>query len=407
LAETNPNPTAEPPREDPSLGPRPWLAQDLRLRLLFLATSVVVLLPAFLHLSEAPVQRWILVLLAVAYLWFGFREFLRVAHGTFSLRTYVLTQAALALALIYVADGYGAASVILVPLATQIAMVAPPRVGYLVAAMLAVGNAVPYLLLGFTGKDGLFPMLLAYGTAIFFGTLFAHVLRRADKAREELSGLQRELAARQMELRLRSQQVAELAIAEERIRGARTMLDEIVKRLSSTDERLAAAEGAMSRDVAEASPQVAKARLDMRKIQGDLRHAIEGLRSEPTLRLPLPSSLRELVDGVRGGPATSLEVIGDVGALQGAAQVALHRLAQEVLAAAHGSKETRHVALTLRSGPQDVVLVIDISGGGPSIEAVVLPLRERLKGAAVELDLKRNGDQLQVVATTRRQPRNP
>lgn len=265
---------------------------------------------------------------------------------------YLIVQSALTLGIIGLSRGYGAANIILIPLAAQGGMFLDRRPALAFALFLTIADIVPFLALGVPFSLGLLKFTLASGTGIFFGVLFAQQLRNANRAERQVNRLNRDLAEANTRLRNAAAQTAALATAEERNRLAREIHDSVGHALTTLHVQLEAASGIIEVDPDRSADLIRKARAVASQGLEDVRRAVAAMRHEP-LPFALPDALGDLTDKARQtGMDVTFELDGDPVDLAPEAHLTLYRAAQEALTniRKHGARGRGALELSFRPG---------------------------------------------------------
>jgi len=187
------------------------------------------------------------------------------------------------------------------------------------------------------------------------------------------------------------QQVADLAVAEERIRIAHEMHDGLAQVLGYVNTKVQAAEMYLKHEKTEqAGEQLRELASAARQAYGDVRESIVGLRTLPGADKSLADVLREYLTSFQdmSGIATSLTIENDV-PLKPGIELQLVRIVQEALTNVRKHSRASHARVEIRSHNGKVVaLVIDdgvgfIAGGPRRSEFPqfgLTTMRERAEG---------------------------
>jgi signal transduction histidine kinase len=216
---------------------------------------------------------------------------------------------------------------------------------------------------------------LIVGTALFLVPWFAGLALRSQRLLA--AGLQQEHAER-----------ARAAVAEERVRIARELHDEVAHSVSVIAVQADAAEGALAVD-----PQLARAPVaaikqtargtlvEMRRLLGALRESDGDAALAPQPRLV---DVERLVEQTcAAGVVTELRVEGDPQALPPGLDLSAYRIVQEALTNVLKHAHASHAVVVLRYGSADLELeVVDDGEGGRAVEPGghgLLGIRERVE----------------------------
>ena len=160
------------------------------------------------------------------------------------------------------------------------------------------------------------------------------------------------------------QQVAYLAVAQERLRIAHEMHDGIAQVLGYVNTKVQAANVYLSRGKTEdASAQLHELAVAAREAYGDVREAIVDLRTLPNPEQSFGEVLREYVDRWKEqtGISTHLTIDGEI-AVTPAAELQLVRIIQESLA--NVRKHSRATTASVDVRRRDFELIVTVSDNG-------------------------------------------
>lgn len=162
------------------------------------------------------------------------------------------------------------------------------------------------------------------------------------------------------------EQVADLAVARERLRISHEMHDGLAQILGYVNTKVQAAEMYLKRDKAEeASVQLRELANAARQAYGDVRESIIGLRTLPGPRQPLGDVLQEYLTRWQemSGVPTSLKIEGDI-RLMPSAELQLVRIVQEALTNVRKHAKASHASVELRRRNGTVLVTITDDGVG-------------------------------------------
>jgi signal transduction histidine kinase len=166
------------------------------------------------------------------------------------------------------------------------------------------------------------------------------------------------------------EQVADLAVAQERVRIAHEMHDGLAQVLGYVNTKVQAAEMYMKRDkTEEAGAQLRELSVAARQAYSDVRESIVGLRTLPGQR-SMNEVLREYLDRWQemSGISTSLVIDTDV-KLRESQELQLVRIVQEALTNVRKHAKASHARVELRRNGYDLVTTIVDDGLGFSAAA--------------------------------------
>lgn len=247
--------------------------------------------------------------------------------------------------------------------------------------------------------------LLVFAIVMLFGPLVAHIIRRDDENRRRTEKLLSDLEESHIKLQASTQQVAELAAAEERNRLARDIHDSLGHYLTAVNIQLEKALLYQERNPQEAMQAIRDAKQAAADALRDVRRSVGALR-ETDDRFSLTTSLNKLVKEIDSDDLNiQLAVHGDEAAYPHSTLTALYRAAQEGLTNVQKHAHARQVNLTVNFGDQEAQLILRDDGLGfdPKIlhQPKSLPqLGFGLRGIQERLDLVRG--QLSLQSTPRK-----
>jgi signal transduction histidine kinase len=198
--------------------------------------------------------------------------------------------------------------------------------------------------------------------------LFAHTRRQYTQALEE----------RTVQLEREREQLARLAVHEERASIARELHDIVAHSVSVMLHGVRGARDVLDTDPREANATLARVETSGEQSMAELRRILALLRdSEQSAESrPQPSlaDLDELVAGYRdAGLAVSLEVIGQPRALPGGVELSVYRIVQEALTNVLKHAGARSAAVTLTFDERGLAVEI-VDDAEPTHEATAEPL---------------------------------
>jgi signal transduction histidine kinase len=247
--------------------------------------------------------------------------------------------------------------------------------------------------------------VLAFAFVMMFVPLIAYIIRRDDENRQRTETLLSDLEVSHIKLQAYTEQVAELAAAEERNRLARDIHDSLGHYLAAVNIQLEKALLYQERNPAEATQAIRDAKQAAADALRDVRRSVRALRDSDE-RFSLAASLEKLLHDINGDSfKINLAVNGDETAYPRSTLVALYRAAQEGLTNVQKHAHAKQVDLTIDLGEHEAQLVLRDDGQGfdPKIlhQPISLPqLGFGLRGIQERLDLVRG--QLTLQSTPRK-----
>lgn len=199
-------------------------------------------------------------------------------------------------------------------------------------------------------------------TSVFImGCCFA--MTQASRQRMNTARMAAELRSANVQLEMQADQVAVLAVAQERHRLAREIHDAVGHSLTVVGVQLDAAETLMNQSPAGALDSIQKAQRASREGLAEIRRSVSSMRAVPEQRT-LTESLTSLITGVeRPGLKLALQHSGKSRALPYLVEISLYRCAQEGI-----TNACRHAAATEITVHLDFTLnnrvIISVSDNG-------------------------------------------
>jgi len=204
---------------------------------------------------------------------------------------------------------------------------------------------------------------------LFFTFLLARALARAAADQEELETLHASLETSHRQLQASTDQVAELAAAEERNRLARDIHDGLGHHLSAINIQLEKASAYKARDPERASEAVDHAKRTVKEALKDVRTSVSSLREEGEA-FSLDKSLKNLVERMNHSSVTiDLEQDGTETGYPKLALMTLYRAVQEGLTNIHKHAGAEKVCIHLHLGETEAKLSVKDMGQGFDVAA--------------------------------------
>lgn len=225
-------------------------------------------------------------------------------------------------------------------------------------------------------------------------------LHQIGKVSQERSRLIVDLQAAQRALELARRQDVELAALRERERLARDLRDSLGHAIVVLSVQLEAAQRLYAVDPERASALVDQMKALTRTTMGELRRALEGLRTpglgDRSLRQALQTFTLEVAQ--RMSAEVTCAIAEGIDALEQAVSEAVWRVAQEALTNVEKHAEARHLQVSVESTPHAITLRVADDGRGLPHDAEsrsgrygLRGMRERVEGLGGTLTLHSNG----------------
>jgi signal transduction histidine kinase len=206
--------------------------------------------------------------------------------------------------------------------------------------------------------------LLAFSFVMLFVPLIAHIIRRDDEHRSETEKLLSDLEVSHLKLQAYTEQVADLAAAEERNRLARDIHDSLGHYLTAVNIQLEKAMLYQSRNPEEALKAIRDAKQAATDALRDVRRSVSALRSTE-IQFSLHDALEKLVQGINGSHiSVQFNILGDESQYSRSALMTLYRAAQEGLTNIQKHARATYAELKVEFGEKEACLTISDNGQG-------------------------------------------
>jgi signal transduction histidine kinase len=206
--------------------------------------------------------------------------------------------------------------------------------------------------------------LLAFSFVMLFVPLIAHIIRRDDEHRSETEKLLSDLEISHLKLQAYTEQVADLAAAEERNRLARDIHDSLGHYLTAVNIQLEKALIYQSRNQEETFKAIRDAKQAAMEALRDVRRSVSTLRSTE-IPFSLHNALEKLVQAINGSYLSiQFNIQGDESEYSRSALMTLYRAAQEGLTNIQKHSRATFAELKVEFGEQEACLTISDNGQG-------------------------------------------
>jgi signal transduction histidine kinase len=206
--------------------------------------------------------------------------------------------------------------------------------------------------------------LLAFSFVMLFVPLIAHIIRRDDEHRSETEKLLSDLEISHLKLQAYTEQVADLAAAEERNRLARDIHDSLGHYLTAVNIQLEKALLYQSRNPEEAFKAIRDAKQAATDALRDVRLSVSALRNTE-IPFSLRNALEKLVQAINGNRlSVQFNIQGDESEYSRSALMTLYRAAQEGLTNIQKHSRATLAELKIEFGDQEANLTISDNGQG-------------------------------------------
>lgn len=220
------------------------------------------------------------------------------------------------------------------------------------------GSSILYLESGPTAN------LLAFTFVMLFVPLIVNIIRRDDDNKRRTEQLLIDLEASHRKLQAYTEQVAELAAAEERNRLARDIHDSLGHYLTAVNIQLEKAIAYQERNPGEARQALSDAKQAAADALRDVRLSVSALRNVEST-FALAEALGKLTEGMRNEQlAVSLSISGDETGYPRSRLMTLYRAAQEGLTNIQKHAQASQVDLQLDLGSDEAKMTLVDNGIG-------------------------------------------
>lgn len=236
--------------------------------------------------------------------------------------------------------------------------------------------------------------LLAFSFAMLFVPLIASVIHRDDESRRRTEKLLIDLKISHLKLQAYTEQVADLAAAEERNRLARDIHDSLGHYLTAINIQLEKALTFQERDPQEATQAIMDAKQAAADALGDVRHSVGTLRSAEN-KFSLKKSLERLIEGINNDQLkVKLSLHGSESGYSRSTLMILYRASQEGLTNVQKHASASEVDLDIHLGKTEATMMLCDNGQGFNPDNLVQvsstqPSGFGLRGIRERLDLVR------------------
>jgi signal transduction histidine kinase len=282
---------------------------------------------------------------------------------------YLLLQSAIVIALLVVSTYEDFIALLFVPLSLDAVSFFGRRFGFLCIAAISLAMVGTFL---FSDEGRLFGLamgVLYSGLCFLFGG-YAYQVRKAEAAHDQNRRTFAELQAAHRQLQGYADQVANLAVEQERNRLARELHDSVTQTVFSMNLVAQSARLLLNRDSARAAGQLLRIEELAANALAEIQSLVAQLRPRSVAEEGLPTALRRLAAErqARDGLQISLEVNGEK-TLSKVEAVGLYAIAQEALTnvAKHSGARQATVRLNLQTGAS--YLEVEDRGAGFDTQA--------------------------------------
>lgn len=236
--------------------------------------------------------------------------------------------------------------------------------------------------------------LLAFSFAMLFVPLIASVIYRDDESRRNTEQLLTDLKISHLKLQAYTEQVADLAAAEERNRLARDIHDSLGHHLTAINIQLEKALSYQDRDAQETAQAIQDAKEAAANALSDVRHSVGTLRKAES-EFSLRASLEKLIHGICDDTLrVNLIYEGSEAGYSRSTLMILYRAAQEGLTNVQKHAHASEVELTIELGENEATMILSDNGQGFDMETLqqsqsTQPPGFGLRGIRERLDLVR------------------
>lgn len=241
-------------------------------------------------------------------------------------------------------------------------------------------------------------IMMAFVLLLIFMQVLASAIRRDEESRRQTERLLTDLEASHRKLQAYAEEVAELAVTQERNRLARDIHDSVGHALTAVNIQLEKALAYWQRSPAEALQAIRDAKLAASEALRDVRSSVGALRDADD-RFSLRAALEGLAERMAAqGLPVALTVSGDESDYNRTTLMALYRATQEGLTNVQRHAGASRVEIELRFDEREVRLRLHDDGRGFDPAAVetsgsaggfgLAGIRERLELALGHLEIR-------------------
>lgn len=293
---------------------------------------------------------------------------------------YLLLQSGLAMGLLLFPPHEDFLPMLFIPLCLQAVLFFNRRAGLICTLAFCLALAGPMLATWKWTPTGLV-MVLLYAALFYLVSNYAHLIQRAEAARQENQTLIQALQATGRQLQDYAAQVEEFAIAQERGRLARELHDSATQTIFSMNLTAQAARLLVEKEPGRAAQQLDRLQELAQGATGEIQVLVSQLRPRSLAEEGLPAALRRLVAEreARDGLHIHLEISSEK-ELPEPVVVGLYRIAQEALNNVAKHAGTRDVLVRLNLAEER--LALEIEDGGVGFDPGAVPLQSGHVGLA-------------------------
>lgn len=270
---------------------------------------------------------------------------------------YLLLQSALVLAVLAVSTFEDFLALLFIPLSLEAISFFGRRSGYpwiVVFSLFLIGALL------FSDEGQVFGLAMGAfysGLCFLFGG-YAHQVRRAEAAHTQNQRMFKELESAHRQLQGYADQVANLAVEQERNRLARDLHDSVTQTVFSMNLAAQSARLLLDKEPPRVPEQLLRLDELAASALGEIQSLVSKLRPRSVLEEGLPTALRRLADEhqVRDGLQVALEICGE--------RPLADRVAEGLYSIAHEAL----VNVAKHSGSHEAVLRLNLSGSGSCLE---------------------------------------
>jgi signal transduction histidine kinase len=330
----------------------------------FLIFAAVALRGVVIFSAEPPfililslLTGYALVLLAKTWVTHYKNEKKRLLTGKWWRPAYLLLQAAFVLILLIISRSEDVFALLFIPLSLDTVSFFGRRAGYAWIAGFSLFFTGALLFAEEGVVFGLAMGAFYSGMCFLFGG-YSYQVQKAEAAQAQNQRMFDELQDAHRRLQGYADQVANLAVEQERNRLARDLHDSVTQTVFSMNLAAQSACLLLDKDPPRVLEQLQRLDELAASALGEIQSLVSQLRPRSAMQEGLPSALRRLAEeqGARAGLQITLEICGER-ALAEPVAVGLYSIAQEAL-----------VNVTKHSGVHAAVLRLDLSGSGSCME---------------------------------------
>ena len=289
--------------------------------------------------------------------WFAPRKHLRTLQSPKVQLAYLFLQSVLVILALILSSYEDFLGMLFVPLSLQAVSLFGRRIGYRIIGIFSLAMILTLLFSDVGPLFGLAMGVLYSGVCFLFGG-YAHQVQKAKAAHDQNELMFNRLQTAHRQLQGYADQVASLAVEQERNRLARELHDSVTQTVFSMNLAAQSAQLLLDKEPTRAAGQLIRIEELAASAQLEIQSLVSQLRPRSIAEAGLPNALQQLAleHKLRDGLQVSLEVQGE-GAFPETVATSLYSIAREAL-----------VNVSKHSGKCEAILRLNLSKDQPCLE---------------------------------------